>query len=1135
MPVTTLVFPQQQAKLDILLQHLPSSAIIDTGSAISVIPSNLVHHLRLTPTPTSPITMYSASGHHVPSNTSVTILTTAADRSFSIPITYYVAPSNMPLIIGMDTLRHGILSIRHGNLSLSFSSPPTSTPIPAMVQTIDLDISESIPGPIDDFRSFMDSQKVPFEQLIDSSLSSTQQSSVLWTLQRHLKSFAADPKKPSTTSVFHPIDTGTASPLKQRPYRVPPSTATLIEEEVKNMLQNGIIRPSNSPWSSPVILVTKKDGSIRFCIDYRRLNQITTADAFPMPIAEDLFDRIGRSSYFSSLDLASGYWQVPMNENDIPKTAFATPNGLYEFLVMPFGLCNAPQTFQRLMHSVLHGLEAFTAVYLDDIIIFSRSFQEHLEHTRIVLKRIQDWGLSLKLSKCRFASTSAVFLGHKIENGKLLPLRDKVDKVLQVPAPKNVDELRSFLGLASYYRKFIRDFSKRAEPLNQLLKTNTPYLWNDAAQKAFDDLKTSLNSAPVLTQPDFEKPFQLCTDASNTALGAVLEQDGHPICYASRSLAQNERNYSTTERECLAVIWAIKKFRHYLLGRKFTVFTDHHALQWLLSTSNLSGRLVRWSLALQEHNLEIKHRPGVANINADALSRIPIAAITLDNLSTTQKLDPFCTEIIGKLDASTSSYSSGDSVFILTNGILYRHSKSLSKKGTRVKDNPMQLVLPTTMIQEVLKDNHDKMGHLGTAKTIFRLQQHYYWPNLSSAVEKYIKECDTCASMKNYGRATRAELHPMPTTFPMEQVTMDIIGPLPTTPSGHTYIICFVDSFTKWPEAYPLADITADSVAKVFVDNFVFRHGCPKRILSDRGSNFTSELMLRIHSLLGIKPVFTSSYHPQTDGLTERFNRTLQDMIATSNLASSWDTALPALLFAYRTSIHPSSKETPYFLMHGRDARLPHSLDLDANDVHFDQLSDYTQHLVQTLLKTFPAVRTSLQLSAASQKHYYDQNATDVPNYKVGDRVWLFATTRTKFEPRWLGPYLITDVLSPVTLRLALPDYARLHNTVHVNRVKPYNGTKPVDVPSEPSTIEPSEVNEPPAVLEQEYDVERILRHEIDPLTNAPRFRIRWKNFSASSDTWEPADHLPSSLIANYFTSNSRTSSSRRGGNVRKQ
>jgi hypothetical protein len=1118
----------------VLLLSLPYTAIIDTGSAISIIPDHIVQRLQLAPSPISPITMSTASGHLVPSSSSITIPTTATDGSFNRPITYYVAPPQMPLIIGMDTIRQGQLSLASGILSLSFPSTHTIAYPSLPVQTIDLDVD--MPTPIDDFTSFLKSQNVPLNQLVDASLPAPDKAALLWTLQRNLHSFASNPKKPSTTTTIqHRIDTGTSPPLKQRPYRVPPSTATAIEQEVESMLSNGIIRPSHSPWSSPVLLVNKKDGSLRFCVDYRRLNKITTPDAFPMPIADDLFDRIGRASYFSSLDLASGYWQVPVDPADIPKTAFATTSGLYEFLVMPFGLCNAPQTFQRLMHQVLRGCEPFSAVYLDDIIIFSRSFQEHLDHIKAILNRIREFGLSLKLSKCRFGSTSAVFLGHRIENGKLLPLPEKIKHILQVATPANQDEVRAFLGLASYYRKFVRDFARRAEPLNQLLRSDTPFVWTDSTDAAFKDLKEALTSTPVLAQPDFGRTFQLYTDASNTALGAVLEQDGHPICYASRSLNQNERNYSATERECLAVLWAIAKFRKYLLGRRFTVFTDHHSLKWLLSTTNLSGRLARWSLTLQEYNMDIQHRPGRSHSNADALSRLPIASVGLDSISASQQNDPFCLDILKKLDPVTSTYLTGDSVYLLSGGTLYRQSKFLSKKRTRIKDSPLQLVVPKDLVSELLREYHDNMAHLGSAKTLLKLQQSFFWPNMADFVTDYIKKCDTCASMKSYSRLTRAELHPMPASFPMDFVTMDIVGPLPSTPSGNTYLLCIVDAFTKWPEAFPLHDTTAETIATVFVEQFVWRHGCPKRVLTDRGTNFNSELMKQVHNLLGAQPVFTSSYHPQTDGLTERFNRTIQDLITASGHKSDWDTALPSLLFAYRTSVHPSTKETPYFLLHGRDARLPQTLDLDHNSIRYDSLDGYTQHLVQTLLQTYPRVREALQAAASSQKRQYDKESTTVPAYKPGDRVWLFATTRAKFEPRWLGPYLVTEVPSPITLRLALPDYNRLHPTVHVNRVKPYLGSKPVEQPDAPVVLEPREVMEQSSPSkEKEYEVERIIRHTPDPLTGSTRFRIRWKGYGASADTWEPPEHIPSTLITDYFIQNSRSSSSRRGGNVRR-
>jgi hypothetical protein len=400
------------------------------------------------------------------------------------------------------------------------------------------------------------------------------------------------------------------------------------------MLKHDIIRPSTkSEWASPVILVPKKNGKLRFCVDYRQLNKVTKKDNYPLPRINEILDSLGNAQWFSSLDLASGYWQVEMREEDKPKTAFISRNGTYEFNVMPFGLCNAPGTFQRCMDTVLGNIIwKHALVYLDDVTAFSQTFEEHLRHLEGIFQRIEKAGLKINPDKCHFGAQSLQFLGHIITNKGILPDPSKIEAIKNYPEPQNLTHLRAFLGLASYYRRFIKDFSKVSAPLYGLLKKDIKYEWTDERQQVFQFLKDQLISAPLLSYPDFTKPFILFTDASLTALGAVIEQVGddgqrHPIAYASRSTTSAEKKYSSTELECAAVVWAVNYFRPYLYGKHFTIYTDHSALQWLLKLktikNGLTGRLARWQLILQPYDYEIKYRPGTVNSNADALSRIP--------------------------------------------------------------------------------------------------------------------------------------------------------------------------------------------------------------------------------------------------------------------------------------------------------------------------------------------------------------------------------------------------------------------------------------------------------------------------------------------------------------------------------
>jgi hypothetical protein len=447
-----------------------------------------------------------------------------------------------------------------------------------------------------------------------------------------------------TNVVKHKINTGDAKPIKQKPYRAVGHRKQVIKEEIEKMLEKGVIRKSKSPWASPVVLVPKKNGEIRFCIDYRKLNSITIRDEHPLPRIDDMLDTFNGSQWFSSMDLASGYWQIEMDEKDAQKTAFITGEGLYEWVVMPFGLCNAPSTFQRMMHEVLGELIYTKApVYIDDVNTHSKTFEQHMQDLEEVFLRIKEAGLKLRADKCKFCFNEIEFLGYVVGRDGIKTDEKKIEKVKNYPKPVNITELKGFLGLASYYRRFIKDFSKIAKPLNDLMK-NVEYRkgvkqkeqnkviflkekWKEDQQKSFDTLKEKLCTTPILAYPDFDKPFTLFTDASGYALGAVLTQINddkreHVIYYASKSLTTAEQKYSATELECYAVVWAVEKFHHYLEGRKFTIVTDHYALKWL-QTNALKGRRARWMIKLQPYDYEVIYKEGRKHKNADALSRLP--------------------------------------------------------------------------------------------------------------------------------------------------------------------------------------------------------------------------------------------------------------------------------------------------------------------------------------------------------------------------------------------------------------------------------------------------------------------------------------------------------------------------------
>ena len=512
---------------------------------------------------------------------------------------------------------------------------PTEETIGSEVKMVHTQTSRQLPSSVQQGGIAVSIPEVVAQSLED--LPTTESDQLRTILTEYADTFTqSDADLGSTNVVSHSIKTGDHSPIRQPPRRIPFALRRKVEEMVDNLLRQGVIWPSKSPWTSPIVLVAKKDGSTRFCVDYRRLNAITKMGVFQLPRIDDSLVLLSMTKYFSTLDLASGYWQVAMDEESREKTAFVTHSGLYEFVVMPFGLCNAPATFQRLMETVLADLiRDKCIVYIDDILVMGETLEDHLHNLKRVLQRLTEAGLKLKPAKCHFLQKKVEYMGHIVSAEGIAPDPRKVDAVRHFPQPDDHKRLRSFLGLASYYRRFIQDFSVVANPLFDLTPKNAPFVWTQLCEEAFGRLKELMTGAPTLAFPDFARAFILETDASGEGLGAVLAQkldDGavHPIAYASRTLQPHERNYGVTELEALGVVWAVKHFRPYLYGHRCEVYTDHEALKSLLNTPHPSGKLAKWGLALQELDLDIRYPPGRKNSNADALSRSPISGSSVD-------------------------------------------------------------------------------------------------------------------------------------------------------------------------------------------------------------------------------------------------------------------------------------------------------------------------------------------------------------------------------------------------------------------------------------------------------------------------------------------------------------------------
>ena len=875
-----------------------------------------------------------------------------------------------------------------------------------------------------------------------------------------------------TDLVQFEINTGEARPKKYPLRRMPFAVREEVACQVTKMLKAGVIAPSKSPWSSPVVLVRKKDQTHRFCVDYRGLNSVTKVDTFPLPRIDDLLDQLGQCQYFSTLDLAAGYWQIRVHPESREKTAFSTHQGLFEFQVMPFGLTNAPAVFQRLIQQVLMGLNPdsgpdFVAAYIDDIIIFSVDLEQHLHHIQLVLQRIIDTGLKLQPKKCHFMRSEVEYLGHVITPSGLKTNPKLVAAVDEFPVPTNLRELRRFVGMCSYYRRFIPQFSTLARPLHDLTRKEATFEWTADCEQSFQSLKKKLVEAPVLAYPSFQKPFILETDASGIGLGAVLsqpqpDQKSHPIAYASRSLSASERNYSITELETLAVVWAISHFHAYLYGHEVTVFTDNSAVRAVLETSNPTGKYARWwnqVYASGIQSIKILHKSGKSNVNADALSRSPVSTKSLaveepsqvasirsestadladllqmdpevssrpsSDFGMEQRQDPFIRDLVTFLEkdelpadpVKAKKLALQGTQFVIIDGVVYFTE---GKKGSRKR-----AVVPSHLQLQMMKESHggSLAGHFAGRCLYDMLARHWWWERMFSDVVEYCRSCTSCAIASGLGRPSKPTLAPIPVQRPFQIIGVDVME-LPVTKRGNRYAIVFQDMFSKWPMVYPAPDQKSLRLVKLLVEEIVPVFGVPEALLSDRGTNLLSHLMLDVCRLLGVKKLNTTAYHPQCDGMVERFNRTLKSMIRkhVAVLGAQWDQYLSGLLWAYRNTPHDSTGEKPSFLLFGMDCRSPtEAVLLPPSTFEAMDVGDYREELIRSLSSARKIAQTVLQQAQQQYKGSYDRHAHPI-RYQLGDWIMLkFPHEETgrsrKISRPWHGPYRVvqqddTDVVA---------------------------------------------------------------------------------------------------------------------------
>jgi len=836
--------------------------------------------------------------------------------------------------------------------------------------------------------------------------------------------------------VEHAINT-IGAPVTLPIRRLAHTLRPIVKDQIDSMLANGIIRESCSPWSSPIVMTPKKaPGEWRFCVDYRLLNKQTIPDKYPIPRIDDALSSLYGSRFFTSLDLFAGYHQIMVKPEHQVKTAFICEFGLYEYIRLPFGLCSGPATFQRFLNYTLRSvLYKFALCYLDDVLVFSRTFSEHIEHLSVVAKLIFEAGLRFHPKKCFFAKELLEYLGHIISTMGIMPDPKKLKAIVDFPAPMNVKQTQSFLGMVNFYRKYVHKISEIAHPLTQLTRKSVPWTWGEPEEAAFQSLKRCLTSPPILGYPDWSRSFHIYCDASDTGIGSILcqLQDPHgtgrdeevTIAYNSKHLSDRERKYSTVEKELFSIVHAVTVYRPYIYGQKFLIYSDHRPLSYLYSKKEPAGRLGRWALKLQEYQMEVVYKPG-KDQKADCLSRVPVSTIqavfsTLDTWVKAQRNDNFGKKIINDINSNGNKKR----FKILSNGLLATIDE--------------RVYVPKEFRTEVLYLNHDHKlaAHLGIAKTLAKIVKRFYWPGLYTDVSAHVNTCIVCAKHKPQG-TSRAPLQPIPVVERVwEMVSMDILGPLPITARNNQYALLHIDFATRYVVGSAMVDQTAKTVAKHFVNDVILIFGCPERILSDQGRQFMSDFFRNTCSLCNIDQLRTTSYHPMGNGACERQNRTFARMIAclASQFPEIWDLLLGAVLLALNTSLHSSTHYSSFELMFGRDAILPTDLfPRLSRSLNNDDLS------ISDLWSTaILFARENMVKSQITQKRYYDRNTTP-KEFEEGQQVLLrLHPMPGKFLPKFTGPFKIIRKFSALVYEIQNLETNKI-KIVHFNRIKRWEG-----------------------------------------------------------------------------------------------
>ena len=943
------------------------------------------------------------------------------------------------------------------------------------------------------------------------------------------------------TGVEHEIHLTSEVPIRL-PYRhLPPPCIPEVKAHVKGLLKQGVVEDSVSPYAAPIVIVRKKDGSLRLCVDYRRLNEVTVKDAFPLPRVQDTIDALAGAQYFSSFDLAAGYHQILVRAEDRPKTAFVTPFGHYQYVRCPMGLSNSPATFQRFMEYVFSDQIFVTLlVYLDDLLVFARSVDEHLDRLEGMLKLLRKYGLKLKPSKCHILKPQVRYLGFIISKEGINTDPEKIRAVQEWPVPRTVREVRAFVAFCSFYRRFVKNFAKVAAPLHALMsgdsKAAVSDYWGKDEDRAFALLKEKLSQAPVLKSADYSKQFVVETDASFEGLGAVLSQehDGrlHPVAFASRGLRKSERNmsnYSSRKLELLALKWAVtEQFKHYLVGGHFIVLTDNNPLAHL-NSAKLGAVESRWLGDLGRFDFEVKYRPGKENGNADGLSRRPQELIeggeeekeiwetspntsvkgvavmqvwrgaSKEQLRDMQQSCPVVgklwRQMIGKVRPAElrqllqleefRKWWRVRSSLIMRHGVIYW-------RGRETDSRKWKVVLPVNQRQEVLKAAHDQWGHQGVARTTSLVKNRFAWPGLHEDIKLYVAKCKVCVMGKEEGVRAKTKLGTLEANRPWEVLAVDFTL-LDPARDGKENVLVVTDVFSKFALAFPTKNQKAGTVAKILVEEIFHRFGCPERLHSDQGRNFEGKLVQELCKYYRVAKSRTTPYHPQGNGICERFNRTLHGMLVTlgQEQREHWPRHLSSLTAIYNTTPHAVTGFSPHYLLFGVEPHLPLDRFCEETDSEPTNHSMWIRNLRETQEAAWKAAKVNIK-SYHDTNRWKRQEQGKAEPLRVGQRVLLRDNAvlgRRKIQPKFAAEvWEVEEVLDGVSgvYRVRPRGESGLSRVLHRSNLRPWNGSD--EVPAGTSEEVPAGTSDEVPAEEEEVempDMAEVLKRFGFPATDS--------------------------------------------------